>query len=180
VETPVKVRAFSQHVKTKTKTKTRGTIITAVVMVVASTIGCSGSRAAPAETSQSAQQEKRAMPSTTNADDVRQLAQLAIDLPALEKYYHPEVPGRKPLCVVQNQVIGDTVALTKFGQPVRYVSSAEASAGGSACLEFSAIDVSGDTANVGLSYKVEGIRATARYRKSAGTWRLESHTLSEK
>ena len=118
------------------------------------------------------------MPSTRNADDIRQLAQLAIDLPALEKYYHPEVAGRKPLCVVQTQVVGDKPGLTKFGQPVRYVTAEDA--GGSACVEFSRIDVSGDSATVELVYKVEGIRATAQYRKSGDTWRLESHKLAEK
>ena len=79
------------------------------------------------------------MPSTTSADDIRHLAQLAIDLPALEKYFHPEVPGRKPLCVVHNQVFRDQPALTKFGQPVRYVTPAEA-ASGSPCVEFSRVE----------------------------------------
>ena len=118
------------------------------------------------------------MPSTSNADDTRKLAQLAIDLPALEKYYHPEVAGRKPLCVVESQVIGDKPALTKFGQPVRYVSAAEAA--GAACIEFTRIDVTGDSATVDVAYKVEGIRATAQYRKSGESWRLEHHKLTEK
>lgn len=118
------------------------------------------------------------MPSTTSADDIRHLAQLAIDLPALEKYFHPEVPGRKPLCVVHNQVFRDQPALTKFGQPVRYVTPAEA-ASGSPCVEFSRVEVSGSSATAELAYKVEGIRVTVQYRKTGDTWRVENHTLAE-
>lgn len=120
------------------------------------------------------------MPSTSNADDVRQLAQMAIDLPALEKYYHPDLPGRKPLCVVRNEVLPEGITLTKFGQPVRFVSAAESRAGNAACFEFSKIEVSGDSASVEFAYNVEGIRGTAQYRKTNGTWRVDSHKLAEK
>ena len=119
------------------------------------------------------------MASTSNPDDVRQLAQLAIDLPALEKYYHPDLPGRKPLCVVQNQLLAGDVSLTKFGQPVRRVPPAEAGSG-TPCIEFTRIEVTGDSATVEFAYKVEGIRATAQYRKSGDSWRLENHKLTEK
>ena len=121
------------------------------------------------------------MTSTSNtADDVRQLAQMTIDLPALDKYYHPDVAGRKHLCVVENQQLTSKTPLSKFGQPVRFVSGADSRAADSACLEFSQIEVSGDSAAVEFSYKVEGIRGSARFKRVSGTWTLDSHKLSEK
>ena len=116
---------------------------------------------------------------TTNRDDLRHLAQLTIDLDTLEQYYHAELPGRKPLCIVRNDVVPDELALTKFGEPVRFVSAAEARKPGAACLAFSKIEIQGDAATVEFTYSIEGIRGTVTFRKASGAWRVEGHHVHE-
>lgn len=112
-------------------------------------------------------------------DDLRHVAQLTIDLDTLDKYYHAELPGRKPLCIVRNDVVPEGLALTKFGEPVRFVPAAEASKPGAACLVFSKIEVQGAAATVEFTYSIEGVRGTVTFRKASGAWRVESHHVRE-
>ena len=113
-------------------------------------------------------------------DDVRQLVQMAIDLESLQKYYHSTLPGRKPLCIVKNDVVSGDLALKKFGEPVRFLSAAEAKKPGAACIQFSKIEIQGDAATVEFTYMIEGLRGTATFRKAGGTWRTEHHHITEK
>lgn len=118
--------------------------------------------------------------STSNADDVRAVLQLTIDLDSLGKYYHFELPGRKPLCIVQNDAIATGLQLTKSGAPVHFIGTADARASGTACLEFSKVEVRADSATVEFAYDVEGIRGTAEFSKASGAWRVVRHQLRER
>lgn len=119
-------------------------------------------------------------PSTTNLDDVRQVLQLTIDLDALDKYYHFELRGRRPLCIVKNDVLARDVQLEKSGEPVRFLASADAQATGAACLEFSKVEILADAATVEFAYSAEGIRGSAEFSKASGAWRVVRHQLSER
>src|SRR5262245_42407203 len=152
-----------------------------MVTIIAGSIGCYGPSPVPvAEASQSALQEKSMTKAPTSKDELRQLVQMTIDLDALDKYYHSELPGRKPLCIVKNNVINSDLTLKKFGQPVRFLPAAEAKKTGAACIEFSKIEIQDDAATVEFAYVIEGIRGTAKFRKTGGAWRSESHQLREK
>jgi hypothetical protein len=132
---------------------------------------------ADASQSETKTDKEKIMPESYPSD-LQQLAQMTIDLDILAKYFHPELPGRKPLRLLKNTVVSDDLALTKFGEPVRWVSADEAKKGG-AVFEISKIDIRGATATVSFSYAIEGLRGTATFRKTNNIWRTEDRELRE-
>jgi hypothetical protein len=151
-----------------------------LVTLLATAVACADP-APSAEAPESAGQEKTAMtPSTTNADDVRHVVQMTIDLDSLEKYFHFELPGRRPLCIVKNDVLARELQLEKSGAPVRFLSAADAQTTGAACLEFSKVEIREDSATVEFAYRVEGIHGSAEFSKASGTWRVVRHQLRER
>lgn len=112
--------------------------------------------------------------------EIARLAQLTIDAPYLEKYFHSDKPGRSPLCVRLNTFITKDVSLVKFGHPVRFVKAADAKAKRLPCFEFSSIEVHPETATVKFSYSPEGIAGTTSFRKTNSQWEIVDHQLVER
>jgi hypothetical protein len=117
------------------------------------------------------------MPNKANAQE--QIAQLAIDIPALQPYLHPEAPGRKPLKVLLGGGASKDWKLNKFDAPVQYVEKGDPKK--VPLLEFVALEVTGDTAATMLRYAIEGIQLKASFaRNASGVWQLASHTIVER
>jgi len=108
--------------------------------------------------------------------DVAKIAQLVLDLNTLQKYYHPELPGRKPLRMLKSGPMQNEPRLVMFGQPVEYVPVGSPTPH----FEFTRIDVTGDGAVVEFSYPVEGLRGTANLRKAGGSWQIEKSSVRER
>lgn len=117
--------------------------------------------------------------SATHREDIRQVLQSTLDLDILNKYYHPEIAGRVPLCLAKNEAISFEPDLVKFGQPVRSISASEKSEN-MACLEIRELQILGDLAKVEFSYEIEGIRGTATFRKLQGSWQATERHLVER
>jgi hypothetical protein len=111
----------------------------------------------------------------------RQILQQLLDHPELQRYFHEDQPGRKPLTIVRSEALPSDVALKKFGMPVRFLSKDEASAAGiTAALEFGRIATEEGKAEVEFVYPAEGIRGAARLRQdSSARWTVESCRLIE-
>lgn len=117
------------------------------------------------------------MPNKTNS--LEQIAQLAIDIPALQPYLHPEAPGRKPLKVLLGGSASKEWKLSKFDAPVQFVEKGDPKK--TPLLEFASLQVNGDAADAVLRYAIEGIEMKAKFAKSsAGTWQVSSHSLVER
>jgi hypothetical protein len=110
--------------------------------------------------------------------DTEQLYQLTIDLPPLEKYFHPSEPSRKPLYVVKNDAVKGDLKLTKFGEPVEFVPLEELEEDEKPYFEFSSVEIGDDVATVGFRYPVEGIRGKVNF-KYDGEWKVLSHEIVE-
>lgn len=111
-------------------------------------------------------------------NDIQQISQLTIDLPKLQQYYHSDKPGRKPLYVVKNEVFKNDVSLTKFGEPVKFISADEAAKKKLPAIEFTSIKINDKTATVEFRYAVEGIRGKAEF-KFTGKWEVVSSSIVE-
>jgi len=107
-----------------------------------------------------------------------QLFQLTIDLPALEEYFHPSEPSRKPLRVVKNDIVMGDLKLTKFGETVEFVTPEEIEEGEKPYFEFSSVEIGDDVATIGFRYPVEGIRGNVAF-KYDGEWKVLSHKIVE-
>jgi hypothetical protein len=115
----------------------------------------------------------------SNREDIPRLLQLTLDLDILNKYYHPEVAGRTPLCVVKNDAVPAGTNLVKFGQPVRLISAAEKT-NGMACFEFYGLQIQGEEARVEFAYEIEGLRGAASFHKSHGIWQAMERRIFER
>jgi outer membrane murein-binding lipoprotein Lpp len=135
--------------------------------------GCARSPAGPG-----AMETRKETSMSQTRDDQARVAQLTLDLEALQPFLHPEVAGRKPVLVLKNEAMAGEPGLSKFGEPVRYVTRAEA--GGRPWFEITALKVEGETARAEFSYPVEGVDGRVELRKSAGAWKIESHSIREK
>lgn len=110
-------------------------------------------------------------------ENVQRVLQLTLDLPKLQPYLHPESPNRKPMHVIANDQVGD-VKLEKFGEPVKFISAADAKAKNIPAFEFTSVDVDKNSATVGFRYRVEGIRGKVSF-KFTDKWEVVSSELNE-
>ena len=110
--------------------------------------------------------------------DVEQLLQMTLDLEKLDDYFHVEErPERKPLRILRSAAIPSSVQLQKFGEPVVIIAGEQASQW--PYLEFTKVEAGDETGEVVFAYPPEGIRGTVKFRKSAGSWRVENVRLAE-
>jgi len=112
------------------------------------------------------------------ANTVQLLCQMTLDLPALEQYFHPTEPSRKPLRVIKNDAVKGDIKLTKFNLPVEFITLSEANKQKKPYFEFTSIEVKDNTATVSFRYRVEGIRGKVNFKRD-GAWQVVSHELVE-
>lgn len=114
-------------------------------------------------------------------EDKKIILQKCIDLPQLQEYYHTDIhPERIPLIVENNGKV-PVVSLSKFGQPVKFLTESELEAGGKdAYLNFVRFEISGSTATIMYKYAVEGVMITVLLKKSNGSWEITESKLTER
>lgn len=126
----------------------------------------------------SGQGEKRARPEQAAAGDTGAIYQLVIDLPELGQYYHAEMPGRKPLVVLRNSLTESQPPLRSFGEPVTF-TSATALGPDTPFVEFTRLEMVGDSARVEFEYRIEGVRGLVALVREGGSWRVVAKELVE-
>ena len=115
-----------------------------------------------------------------SAEDVQALLQSVIDAPAMQIYYHPEIPGRRPLLMMVNEHLQQQPPLEKFSLPVVYLSPAELKGDPQAAyLELIGLSIGDQSALVEFRYRAEGLLGKAAFRRSGNTWVLGPLRLVE-
>lgn len=154
----------------------------ALLIAICLTVACASSLSrtppvsSPAATTGQAQ--PAATPQSANVGAVTQIVQLTIDLPALQKFYHvDDATGRKPLLILHNEFVTDGLSLTKFDEPVGFVTCDELKTTGKPYLEFVALDITGDKASAVFRYRVEGIEGRLSFDNQAGAWHVTKQEL---
>jgi len=112
------------------------------------------------------------------ADTKQTLCQMTIDLPALEGYFHPTAPNRKPFLVLKNEQT-ENLSLIKFGEAVKLISSAEAKSKELPFFEFTSIEIKDKTASISFKYAVEGLKGKVNFKKDGDHWEVESKEIIE-
>jgi hypothetical protein len=117
--------------------------------------------------------------SESSADVLNVVLQRVIEDEELDKFLHLQSPGRFPLKIAGKD-LPSGVSLTKAGQPVAVVPVPEAPGSKKdAVLVFTQLEVSAKDAIIGYRYDVEGIRGTARVKKTDHGWELSSSRIVE-
>jgi hypothetical protein len=114
--------------------------------------------------------------SESSADVLNVVLQRVIEDEELDKFLHLQSPGRFPLKIAGKE-LPSGVSLTKAGQPVAVVEAPSSKK--DAVLVFTQIEVSANDATIGYRYDVEGIRGTARVKKTDHGWELSSSRIVE-
>ena len=113
-------------------------------------------------------------------DDLRRILQRVIDLPELDGYYHvSERPDRKPLRVVLDRSMPTGVAVTKFGEPVVFLTPQLADTT-RPYLAILRLDVSGDSGYVEFSYPAEGLLGSVTLSRQDTAWLVSESRLVER
>ncbi|PKR80605.1 hypothetical protein CW751_09535 [Brumimicrobium salinarum] len=108
------------------------------------------------------------------------IVQKILDLPKLQWIFHPELKERLPVKVLETEMIEKNFNLKKFGQKVRILSKSELENEG--IKDFVIIDkikIEKDTAEFGLSYKIEGAGCSGKFFKQNGEWKIRDYSVWE-
>lgn len=104
-------------------------------------------------------------------DDARALVVETLGLAELQRYLHPEAPGRIPLRLVAEGVPAEALAgVELFGAPIEVTTLAAARASNGPFLELSLRSRGPDSAAVSVRYAVEGIVGDVKFSRTGRTW----------
>ena len=108
-------------------------------------------------------------------EDQQDVIQLSIDLPSLNSYYVNE----KPLIIADEGVIPSHLTLTKFGEPVDFISIQDLFfIGEQAFLDFDEFEISPTQAKVVFRYPIKKLTIRLIIEKRDGEWSLIEKTLT--
>jgi hypothetical protein len=108
------------------------------------------------------------------------IIQQLLDLPALQQYYHADVPGRLPIKLLENTSTPRNLRLQKFGLPVSILSAAELKKQGiKDYVSIHPLVSHGDTLIFGVGYSIEGVVCQVRLTKQDVVWKIQSYDLAE-
>jgi len=116
--------------------------------------------------------------STDMQSELTQIWQLVINLEELQAFYHAELPERKPLRILKNELMALEPALVQFGMPVMFVAPKETQKG-EAFLKFVKTEVAGDKANIEFKYPIEGVKGIVSLVKDKTGWKVQTKRIVE-
>ena len=107
----------------------------------------------------------------------KEIVQKVIDYPALQQYFHPELPGRVPLFLA-GDLLARNLDLLKFGEPVGVYTTPKT--GTDPVLEFTGYQYDAGEATVKFTYSIEGIAGRFTFTQGAdGKWTLIDAKITE-
>ncbi len=115
--------------------------------------------------------EARSTSSPATASERSTVAQMTLDTPGLQQYFH----GRRPLQVVVNRNINPAWPLKFAGEDVAWVDETSEEAR----IEFTLLRIEGDKAAATIRYEIEGVVMHAEFERSAGGWQLIEAEIAE-
>lgn len=113
-------------------------------------------------------------------EDFKKIVRLILDYPDLQEYFHAEIPERMHLRIVKEPSFPEHLAISKFGNPVKYLEKEEISEGDN-YIEFSQLNVEDNKAQVEFIYPIEGVVGTVFLSKRDDTtWVVQNINIVER
>ncbi|WP_156099834.1 hypothetical protein [Cellulophaga lytica] len=155
--------------------------IVGIILAILLMISCKNSeKTETKKTSESENELTQTELIKSESNQTELLVQKILDLPKLQWIYHPELKERLPVKVLETAMIEKSFNLNKFGQKVRILSKSELENEG--IKDFVIIDkikIKKDTAEFGLSYKIEGAGCIGKFFKQNGEWKIIDYSVWE-
>jgi len=101
--------------------------------------------------------------------------QTFINVPELDKYFHPELENRIPLYLLNNKFIEEDIKLQKFGRKVRVVKDTTGTNGN--YIKITKLVLENNQASIAFYYKIQNISVTGTLEKNNGRWQVTSHKI---
>jgi hypothetical protein len=109
-----------------------------------------------------------------------ELIQKILDLPKWQWVYHPEVEGRLPVKMLKNDLVSDTLKLTKFNQRVQILPMEELVAQKTkAYIEIKVLKLRLDTVDFYIEFPTEGAFANGQFLTKNKEWVIGEYTVGE-
>jgi hypothetical protein len=115
------------------------------------------------------------------SEDKQTVIQTCIDLAELQQYYHADsVKGRKPLIIYNNGIVPNNLKLTKFGEPVLFMTKEELFFyNNHAYLSFGKFEITPSQVDIQFHYKIEGLTIALRMKKIGDNWIIKTKKITE-
>ena len=127
-----------------------------------------------------AQPAPQVQPATLPAPERQQILQLLLNLPALQGFYHPELPERLPLKLQTNAFVTPGLRLRKFSQPVQLLTARQLQRRGIRdYVQLGLLRQRGDTLDFRLYYRIEGVVAEGQLVRQPSGWRVVRGYVAE-
>ena len=119
--------------------------------------------------------------STAQQEDLENVVQLALDLNEIQGFYHPEMPGRMPIMILDNDIVPNTLRLEKFGVPVEFWDKSTLfTLGMTFFLQFEEVKLKSNSATLQYQLFGEGIYVNLKLKKENDRWIIVSKQVVEK
>ena len=110
--------------------------------------------------------------------DIEDIVQFVLNIDDLQAFFHPELPGRKPLVLFKNQFFLDSPELIKFGEPVLFMTKEELEANNiQNYVEFKQLNYQGGTMEIYLQYPLEGLSGKIWLVKKNNAWDIKDKQI---
>lgn len=111
--------------------------------------------------------------------DKQEVIQLAIDVDQLDEYLKKENrKDQKPLVIYDNGILPTNLILTKFGEPVLFMSKEDLFFHSmNNDLTFEKFQITPQQADINLHYPLDGISLHLKLEKEQGSWTIKSKML---
>lgn len=120
---------------------------------------------------------------TMPIDEIQSVLQVALDLPALQEYFHLEADAsRRPLIIQEHELINaaNLKGIYKFGEAINVLSQEDIKKKQvGAYLEISEWMYSESDFTLQWVYDIEGVRVDYVFKKNNGRWNLLEAILVE-
>jgi hypothetical protein len=119
-------------------------------------------------------------PADTQAPPLGDMLEQTVRLPALEVFWHADLPDRVPLHIITREWIRDRPSFRMHGAPVVYVDADEATRAGRPVFELTTVRVTATTATLEFRYDVEGVVGSTTFARHDGAWVMTTHEVAER
>ena len=113
-------------------------------------------------------------------EEIEKIIQQILDLPDLQRFYHPEVKERVPIKILESDFFDKNLHLQKFGKNVRLISSDTIEEENiKDYIVFNKLVFKPRAVEFELTYLIEGVGSNGRFIKTREGWIIQNYSVWE-
>lgn len=105
--------------------------------------------------------------------DRAKIIQSFLDIPELDKVFYPEIEGRVPLYILNNEYIDKDIDLHKYGEKVNVVDDTTGTNGN--FIRIAKFDVKQDEIDIAFYYKIQNMEVQGNVSQEEGGCKVQEY-----